>query len=67
MPGDKSEMPHHLSQFWDQRQHLYAIDGVVMMNLRIVIPASLRQEVLESLHASHQGVSAMSERPRRTV
>ena len=30
-----------------------------MYNERIVIPPSLRSDVLESLHAAHQGVSSM--------
>ena len=38
-----------------------------MMKHRIVIPQSLRKEVLESLYTAHQGVSAMNERTRRLV
>lgn len=34
---------------------------------RVLIPPSLRQEVLESLHAAHQGVSAMNERAKVSV
>ena len=66
-PTEKSSMPNHLVQFWDLRQQFYVIDGVIMMNHRIVIPKFLRKEILESLHAAHQGVSAMNQRAKRTV
>ena len=41
---------------------LYLIDGVVMMDHRIVIPSSLRLQILQALHAAHQGVNAMCQR-----
>ena len=37
------------------------------MGDRIVIPKSLRPEVLQSLHAAHQGVTSMTERARCAV
>ena len=38
-----------------------------MYGSRIVIPASLRREVLECLHAAHQGVSGMKARASNSV
>ena len=60
-------MPGNISSFWDHHEHLYVVDGVVMVKQRIVKPRSLREEVRESLHAAHQGVSAMDEQAKRTV
>ena len=48
-------------------QHLYEVDGVVMMNNRIVIPKSLREQILQSLHAAHQGIGAMCQRASDSV
>ena len=36
--------------------------GLLMYGNRLVIPASLRKEVLECLHAAHQGVAGMKAR-----
>ena len=36
-------------------------------NFRIIIPPLLRKEVLQSLHAAHQGVSGMTERAKVSV
>jgi len=37
------------------------------MKRRIIIPTSLRSEVLQSLHSAHQGVTAMNERAKLEV
>ena len=43
---------------------LYIVDGAVVMNDRVIIPSSLRQAILRTLHAAHQGVSGMGSRAR---
>ena len=59
-PFNKKELPDHLKVFWAMREELYSVDGVPVLNGRILIPPSLRAEVLEALHAAHQGVTGMS-------
>ena len=56
-----------MEEFWRHRDNLHLIDKVIMMGDRIVIPKSLRPEVLQSLHAAHQGVTSMTERARCAV
>ena len=41
---------------------LYGVDGVLMINGRIVIPTSLRPNILHLLHAAHQGTDRMKAR-----
>ena len=36
-------------------------------NVRVIIPPTLRKEVVQSLHSAHQGVSGMNERTRVSV
>ena len=67
IPEARSAMLENLIQFWDQRQHLLVIDGVVLMKNRIVIPECLQKEVLPSLHAANQGTLAVNERARQSV
>lgn len=38
---------------------MYEVDGVLMCRDRILIPPSLREEVLDGLHAAHHGVDGM--------
>ena len=46
---------------------LHIVDEVIMMGDRVLIPKTLRAEVLQSLHAAHQGVTAMKDRTRCSV
>ncbi|XP_064486178.1 uncharacterized protein K02A2.6-like [Ornithodoros turicata] len=46
---------------------LSVVDGLLLRGARLVIPPSLRQEVLEKLHVGHQGVSRCRANARETV
>ena len=48
-----------ISDFHRYRESLFIQDGAVMYQDRVVVPEVLRPAVLDSLHAAHQGVSAM--------
>ena len=61
-PASRDKVPESLHPFWQFRDRLSTIDGVVMMDDRIVVPAPLRSEVLQALHAAHQGTSKMGHR-----
>ena len=61
-PTAKTHLPEDLRPFHQYRDHLSSFDGVVLYHDRIVIPMSLREKVLESLHSAHQGVSQMCSR-----
>ena len=61
---DVTQIPENLADYWRHRHSLYVLDGVVMMGERIVIPPSLRQEVLVHLHGAHQGVTQMTGRAK---
>merc|ERR1719402_194888 len=56
-----------VAEYWRHRHSLTILDGVVMMGERIVIPPSLRKEVLAHLHGAHQGVSQMTARAQASV
>ena len=66
-PLSKESLPPSLQDFWKCRNDLYVIDEVVLYKNRIVIPKTLRKDVLQFLHSAHQGVSAMNERAKVEV
>jgi len=66
-PLSKESLPRDIQDFWKCRNELCIVDSVVLYKNRIVIPRSLRQEVLQSLHSAHQGVTAMNERAKVEV
>ena len=55
-------LPYH--RFKDS---LSTIDGVLIYKNRVVIPPRLRPEVLQNLHAAHQGVTSMNARAESSV
>ena len=59
-PNERSMLPEELRYFWPMRKDLYVIDNVPFKGKKMLIPAALRAQVCEWLHASHQGVSSMS-------
>ena len=65
-PIEHKDLPH-AAPFWCYRESLYVTHGVVMFDDRVVIPLALRRQVLDSLHAAHQGQTSMELRARAIV
>ena len=51
----KCNMSPQLDCYWDLKENLLVVDDVILYKGRMVIPQTLRAEVLQSLHAAHQG------------
>ena len=66
-PVHSSKLSDYLRPFHKLENQLHIINGVVMFGERIVIPSALRKEVLEGLHAAHQGVAGMKARAATCV
>ena len=64
---DLQNLRQDLRPYHRYATHLYIVDGVIMMNQRIIVPTSLRKQLLETLHAAHQGVNAMCERAADSI
>ena len=67
IPPVKGDMPPELQMYHQFRDDLCTFDGVVLYQDRIVIPNSLRHDVLSALHSAHQGVSMMTARAETSV
>ena len=61
-PKAKDDLPSELRPYHQYRDKLTTFDGVALYNDRIIIPPSLRNNVLQALHSAHQGVSQMCSR-----
>ena len=55
-PAHKYECAEDIHSFFDYRESLTIIDGMVMKDKRIVIPESLCDDALQVLHRSHMGI-----------
>lgn len=54
-PNLRKQCPQELWDYWNFRCDLVIEDGLVLKGDRIIIPQSLRQEVLKAIHTGHQG------------
>ena len=63
----QENLPPDLTPYHRFRDCLSTIDGVIIYKNRVVIPATLRPEILENLHSAHQGVTSMNARAESSV
>ena len=45
-----------LREFWKIRHDLCYADNLIFLNNRIVIPSTMRQEILKCIHEVHMGI-----------
>ena len=63
-PDRRDELPEDLRYFNPFRDELYVIDNTVFKEKKMLIPKKLRVQIVEALHAAHQGVSSMKANAR---
>ena len=60
-------MPEQVRPWWTFRDELAILDGVVYKGPRVVIPTSMRGDMLKRLHVNHQGIEATLRQARQTM
>ena len=53
-----------ISEFWNFRDQLSAIDGIIFKGEKILVPTSLRPEMIQKIHSSHLGREKTKQRAR---
>ena len=66
-PDSMHDLHEDLRVYHRHSDKLHVVDGVVCYKGRLIIPMVLRQEVLDVIHAAHQGVSGMNNRLDESV
>ena len=66
-PDCKQDIEEILHPYWAFRGELALLDGLIVRGNRVVIPTSLRPEMLDRLHLGHQGITGTLQRARRAV
>ena len=54
-PGYRKQRPKELWDYWNIRCDLVLEDSLILKGDRVVVPESLRAQVLEATHTGHQG------------
>ena len=61
------ETPEHLREYWSFRDEISVYDGVVYRSHQVIVPSSLREEMLHKTHKAHQGADSSIRRARESL
>ncbi|XP_021340087.1 uncharacterized protein K02A2.6-like [Mizuhopecten yessoensis] len=53
--------------YWQIREELTVCQGLLMRGTRLIIPTTLRAELLQKIHEGHQGIVKCRERARNSI
>ncbi|KXJ29491.1 Uncharacterized protein K02A2.6 [Exaiptasia diaphana] len=63
-PTDKAKLPIDLRVFWTFRDEIAVLDGLLFKGPKLIVPHSLRKEMLEKIHEGHFGMTKCKQRAR---
>ncbi|XP_054276522.1 uncharacterized protein K02A2.6-like [Macrosteles quadrilineatus] len=63
----KSSLPNEIQEYFNVKDELSCIDGLLLRGTRMIIPQELRAEMLERLHSGHLGITKTRKRALGTM
>ncbi len=66
-PTLRSDVPIFIRKYWDARECMSELDGVIYKGLRIVVPPSLQKHMVRLIHKSHLGIVKCKQRAREVL
>ncbi|XP_041461610.1 uncharacterized protein K02A2.6-like [Lytechinus variegatus] len=66
-PETIQELPTSLRQFWSYRDEIGVSHGVLFKGSQVIIPKTLRNDILRQLHLGHMGIESTRRLARETV
>ena len=66
-PSEKNCLPENVKPFYNYRDELSVHDGIVVRGDRVIIPKTMRKEMLIKLHAGHSGINSCLRRARDLI
>ena len=61
---DKHSVNDAMKPYWSTRGELTVVQNILLKGTRIVIPSSMRLEILDKIHEEHQGIAKCRERAK---
>ena len=64
---DKHSVNDTIKPYWSSRGKLTVVQNILLKGTRIVIPLSMRLEILDKIHEGHQGIAKRRQRAKSSV
>ncbi len=66
-PNERTQCPSQLVDYWNYRDELSVINGIVFKCSRVVVPRKLRNDMLHKIHVGHLGQEKCKHRAREVI
>ena len=66
-PDIRSDCHKQLLDFWNYRDEITYIDGILLKGTKVIIPKKCRKEMLEKIHESHLGIEKCTRQAREVL
>jgi hypothetical protein len=63
-PESRKQVPNDIQDFWNYRDELSEVEGILLKQDKIIIPPNLRVKMLEKIHQNHFGMGKCKRRAR---
>ena len=63
-PNKRREVPADIQEYWNYRDELSEVNDIILKGEKLVIPPSMRKEMLTKIHTSHLGIVKCKQRAR---
>ncbi|CAC5383467.1 unnamed protein product [Mytilus coruscus] len=66
-PDEKNEVPKEVFEYWNFRDELSNVNGTILKGEKIIIPTSMRKNMLNKLHEGHLGIEKTRKLARDSI
>ena len=66
-PEKQSQVPKEIQEYWNIRDQLSEVDGILLKGEKLIIPNALRNSMIKRIHMGHMGIVKCSQRAREVM
>ena len=66
-PEKQSQVPKEIQEYWNIRDQLSEVDGILLKGEKLIIPNALRSSMIKRIHMGHMGIVKCSQRAREVM
>lgn len=66
-PETKQQAAKEIQAYWNYRDEISAVEGILFKGERLIVPAAMRAEMLQRVHESHLGIESCRRRARELL